>query len=61
MNFCRPCKYFAKNHQENCLLEPNFSYDFAIRLYVIQFISLHIDIDYQFNVFDNNTSYINLF
>ena len=45
----------SKNHHKNCLLEPTFSYDFAIGLYLIQYTSLHIDIDYQVIVFDNNT------
>ena len=39
----------------------HFFYDFAIGLYLIQYTSLHIDIDYQVVVFDINTYKINEF
>ena len=44
---------FSKHHHENCLLDPTFSYDFAIGLYLIQYTSLHIGIDYEVIVCDN--------
>ena len=60
MNFCRFLENFPKIIM-NCLLEAIFSHDFAIGLYLVQYTSLHIAIDYQVIVFDNNTYYINEF